>query len=360
VTRPPISREEEVEVERLIRRLLDGPEARREAEASLIQLDWKAVPLLEKMRWSSTYPLTLFVDRVLNEMPISAWARDGEYIREKDGMVMVWIPPGEMPMPNIFIQPGNPQRPVHIDGFFIDRFCVTKRMFVKFLNETGVDGEVGEALLWNPTVRSTLRYLAGKWEVPPGFDNHPAARVPGNLAWNYVSWAGVRLPTVAQWERAAGAENGRWYPWGNEPCTLLKAYTHGLQMKEVVPVWWYAQGDSPFGVRQLSGNVSEYMGDSGGWAPHLVVLDENGGNPVGFQRYGQSPRITLKGGEYDEAYAIQECKTLCYCCPVDPRGFRCALGHEEILENAVRKILESEIARHAYLGEDRPISGRDC
>jgi hypothetical protein len=251
-------------------------------------------------------------------------------------MVMVWIPPGKIPVPNAFIQPGVPKRPVHIDGFFIDRFCVTNRMFARFLNDYEYTLEEAKALRYEP-VRSSLRFRNGCWKVPPGFGNHPVHRVPGHFAWNYTTWAGASLPNLAQWERAAGAEDGRWYPWGNKPCTMLTAYTHDIELNEAVPVWWYPQGDSPFDVRQMCGNAAEYIGDGrGGGGPPLVIFDENGGNPIGFLTDSSGNRYVIKGKEDD---TIPECRRLCYCCPHEPRGFRCAIGHRELMRKAAAKVL---------------------
>ena len=93
VVRPPLTAEDEALVRSLIADLTKGPEARAKAAAALIDLDYKAAGILEELRRTASYPLSKFIEDVLSEMPLSAFARNGEFIRETDSMVMVWVPP---------------------------------------------------------------------------------------------------------------------------------------------------------------------------------------------------------------------------------------------------------------------------
>ena len=300
---------EKARVRELVKSLLDDPEARKKASRELLEFGWKAVPALEEARWNSMVPLTLFAEKILAEMPLEAWARDGEYVRVKDGAVMVWVPPGEIPMPNWAIGAGYSRRRVRIDGFFVDRFCVTNRMFAKYLEENG-----GPKAPFHDTYpeRSYVHLDGGHWVSPDGLGNHP---VWNGEAWRYdeyAEWAGALLPTSAQWERAAGAGDGRRFPWGNQPCTPLFAQIKEYPLEDTVPVWWFEKGDSPFGCRQMTGNVLEYSLDS----VHEdldVMFDEKGGNPFGFRLPWYVYRM-LKGGGVDEgedAYPIRSYEIMC-------------------------------------------------
>ena len=118
---------------------------------------------------------------------------------------MVLIPAGPFIMGSNADDPDEtPQREVDLPAFEIDLFEVTNAQFAAFVETTGyqTDEEKGGAAGWRSF------YTEGK-------DNHPAVKASWNDAVAYCQWAGKRLPTEAEWEKAARGTDGRLYPWGN-------------------------------------------------------------------------------------------------------------------------------------------------
>jgi formylglycine-generating enzyme required for sulfatase activity len=162
---------------------------------------------------------------------------------EKDGSVAVYIPPGEFLM-GLSLYPGGneyPQHTVYLGGFWISKYPITNAQYRK-----GVDAGACE----KPEKRD--------WYRKPEYANCPVVYVTWRDAQNYARWAGGRLPTEAEWEKAARGTDGRTYPWGDfwDP---RRCNTKDGGPGKPSPVGKYSPaGDSPYGVSDMAGNVWEW------------------------------------------------------------------------------------------------------
>lgn len=174
---------------------------------------------------------------------------------EQDGKEMVLIPAGDFIMGSD--KGRENQRPAHtvyVDAFYIDRYPVTNEEYKRFADATGhpvpcYDVEWADPYdyNWDPETRTP----------PKGKEKHPVVLVTWEDAIAYAAWAGKRLPTEAEWERAARGTGGRRWPWGDEfaegHCNTKEAKVNGT-----TPVGQYSpDGDSPEGVGDMVGNVWE-------------------------------------------------------------------------------------------------------
>ena len=170
----------------------------------------------------------------------------------KDGKEMVYIPPGEFLM-------GDGKKPAQVEGFYIDRYPVTNADYAPFCEETGHTKP--------PPWHNTGTY-------PEGKADHPVVQVKWSDAVAYAQWAGKRLPSQAEWEKAARGTDGRKWPWGDE-FDKSKCNTFETDVGTTTPVGQYSpEGDSPYGVGDMAGNVYEWTANGSG----QVLMPLRGGS----------------------------------------------------------------------------------
>lgn len=144
-----------------------------------------------------------------------------------------------------------PQRRVHLDTFWIDRYEVSNVDYLRFVLGTGAD--------WPKFWRET--------PFPEKVSLHPVINVSWYEADAYCQWAGKRLPSEAEWEKAARGEQAPIFPWGDEPAGWIKSNIahsgskRGFKYPPLANVTRYDKGVSPYGVYQMAGNVSEWVSD---------------------------------------------------------------------------------------------------
>lgn len=238
------------------------------------------------------------------------------WVRPKDGMVMVYIPEGEFSMGvNIdtsmefcqqyrsdcqrdWFTSEEPVHSVYLEAYWIDRTEVTNEMYALCINDRACNPPAHYAVI------DPVNYFGD-----PRYANYPVIYVYWQYAETYCAWAEARLPTEAEWEKAARGTDGRTFPWGNTDLTEVGKYPSGA---------------SPYGALDLAGIVLEWVADWYDASYYSQSPVDNPGRPAsgtervirggGFDNMGFELHSTTRFGmdpdEWPEAFI----------------GFRCAHG----------------------------------
>ncbi len=212
---------------------------------------------------------------------------------DRDGKEMVRVPAGD------FLY-GVDKDKETLPEFWIDRTPVTNAEFDRFVRATGYRTTAEQAGLgcantgekWEDVPGADWRHPGGPGTDVQGKSDHPVVQVTWEDAAAYARWAGKRLPTEREWEKAARGTDGRDYPWGNaEPthalCNFDKYENGTTSVGKYSP-----QGDSPYGCIDMAGNIWEWTGSNhesggkvlrgGGWthpAAYLRLFLRSNHNP---------------------------------------------------------------------------------
>lgn len=196
--------------------------------------------------------------------------------RRVDGAEMVLVPAGSFVLGSEMAEDSRPLRQATLGAYWIDREPVTVARFLAFGRATG-----------HPLPRD--------WHRQELYDRHPVVLVDHPGAEAYAGWAGARLPTEAQWEKAARGVDGRHFPWGVEFPTMDRA-NYWRQGKGSVQQTWFEwdrfltdvdafpAGASPFGCLDMVGNASEWCADWYHPDPARFGAEEPAGPPRGDKR----------------------------------------------------------------------------
>jgi formylglycine-generating enzyme required for sulfatase activity len=190
---------------------------------------------------------------------------------------MILIPAGKFLMGSDERMPDEgPEHTVNLKAYWIDKYEVTNAQYKKFIDATG---------------RRSPDHFRNR-TYPEGKADHPVTFVNWYDATDYCTWAGKRLPTDAEWEKAARGTDGRMFPWGDE-FDINKANTPQRWAKmgmtgDTTPVGSFEGGKSPYGVYDMSGNVWE-------WTSSWYVAYP--GNKHPSENYGEKYK-QLKGGSW--------------------------------------------------------------
>ncbi len=236
---------------------------------------------------------------------ISVQAEPSKEISGQDGAVMVLVSAGHFLMGSADGEVDElPPHQVNLPAFYIDKLEVTHGQYQKFLAATGYKPPID----WKGGV------------MPAKLANYPVVNVTFEDASAYAKWAGKRLPTEAEWEKAARGTDGRTYVWGNSP--EGKTTASGAAGKErVQPVGSFADDRSPYGALDMTGNVWEWTSD---W------YDAYSGNDSLEIAYGKKYRVIRGGGaiDYYGAVSTRRCADRARSVPYgtyDALGFRCVM-----------------------------------
>ena len=199
------------------------------------------------------------------------------WTNEKDGSVMRLIPAGGFIMgstveqteaakrmdkagPQFPLLHETPQFHATIDNFYLSVFAVTNEQFARFLTETRPLPE--QLQRWISWLDRIAVEPNDSYRALPEFETHPAINVTWFGAEAYCQWAGLRLPTEIEWEKAARGTDGRIFPWGNDwdPDRLCWWGSHD-EKETTAPVDAFENGCSPYGIFQMAGNVEEWCAD---------------------------------------------------------------------------------------------------
>jgi len=222
---------------------------------------------------------------------------------------MVLVPAGPFPM-------GPDRREVRLDAFYIDRLPVTNAEFHAFVTLTG----------YRPGDHDAARFLNhARGKLPAALEQHPVVYVSWDDARAYAAWAGKRLPTEAEWEKAARGIDGRKYPWGRAEPGPTRA-NYGRNRGGTTPVGTYPEGASPCGALDLAGNVWEWCED---YDDPAFYADGPTYNPRNTRRPERKPLLVMRGGSW--MYGPRSLRTFSRTgfeahYRFASGGFRCARG----------------------------------
>jgi formylglycine-generating enzyme required for sulfatase activity len=199
------------------------------------------------------------------------------------------------------------ERPAHtvlVEAFKIDKFEVTNEQFEMLVKETGYvsDAEkAGDSMTWRTFAKDRPR--------------HPVVKVSWNDAVAYCKWAGKRLPTEAEWEKAARGTDGRIYPWGHE-WDATKANTKEGEYRGTTAVGSFPDGASPYGVMDMAGNVAEWTAD---WYKAYP------GSDFASPYFGEKYRVIRGGGWFSDKESVRTTERSASSVTLanDDVGFRC-------------------------------------
>lgn len=232
----------------------------------------------------------------------------------------------------------QPQHQVYLDAFMIDRFEVSNVEYLRFVLGTGAD--------WPKFWREN--------PFPEKAALHPVINVSWYEADSFCRWAGKRLPTEAEWEKAARGADGRIFPWGNEPAGWIKSNIahpgskRGFKYPPLANINRYDKGASPYGAYQMAGNVSEWVSD---WFDPEYYRQGYDRNPLG-PKSGELK--VFRGGSWNEDPEVARSAGR-NAGPPDREsyltGFRCAKSGDAVNSEASNTDRESAAQKVMRLSE---------
>jgi serine/threonine protein kinase len=258
----------------------------------------------------------------------------GEYLNVLDGSVLVFVPAGQAQL-GAAPDPRAPEvyrsLPVHkvtLSAFFLGKFEVSYEQFEKFVDKTHSStapeqsGGAG-VMVFDKDKGAIEEWTEGaSWRNPLADGGQPDPRQPvTQVSWAdavaYTKWAGLRLPTEAEWERAACWDDARHaarlFPWGDDwpsgVATRVANFSSILDghPAQLQPVNAYPDGVSPVGALQMAGNVREWVLDTGSasFSDALATSREVLQDPCDLDR--SMVKHLTKGGSYKDEQAVLRC-----------------------------------------------------
>jgi formylglycine-generating enzyme required for sulfatase activity len=234
-------------------------------------------------------------------MALSASSLQAQDSKVPEGMVLV--PTSSFQMGSnqgegLVPEDSRPQRSIELPAFYIDKTEVTNAEYKKYCDATGY-----------PTPPHWTNGM-----IPKDADRVPVTHVNFYEAAAYAAWAGKRLPTESEWEKAARGTDGREYPWGNgwNPSNTVNGLSGPVAVGE------RPGGASPFGALDMAGNVFEWT---------TAWYDAYPGSTWKSASYGTIYKV-IRGGGFDGAQFLYKTNYRCVMRPTVRNewvGFRCVV-----------------------------------
>ncbi len=287
------------------------------------QATWLQVKVVssDQLGWVSAGKEYVTCDFAVSELPIAVipptpvvqrvptvaqGSRDSEILIPAGAFVM-----GCLSNDNQCFDNERPQHTVTLDAYYIDKYEVTNARYQACVES---DACSPPKEMTSPTQELYYGNTA--------YADHPVVDVTWHQAEAYCAWAGKRLPTEAEWEKAARGTDGRTYPWGEQtPDSMLLNY-YG---NKTTPVGSYPAGASPYGALDMAGNVIEWVGDWYNGDYYSVSPESNPPGPSAGKY-----RVTRGGswvGDNDNLFHYARSTSRSNFLPDDwvfAIGFRCA------------------------------------
>ena len=209
-------------------------------------------------------------ETITTPTPEQAPAIGSSFTRQADGVLMMYVPEGSFLMGssstdgNVYAHE-KPQHEVELDAYWMDAYEVSNAMFRSFVEATGYRTQAeqqGYSYMYNAS-GDWDTFTGVDWQHPLGAetiyqDLLPVTHVNQYDAKAYCEWVGGRLPTEAEWEKAARGEDARIYPWGN---TFNASYLQSDSRSGPVSIYEHPEGASLYGIMNMAGNVFEWTSD---------------------------------------------------------------------------------------------------
>ena len=218
-----------------------------------------------------------------------------------------------------------PLHRVYVRDFWIERHKVTNAEFAEFLSATGLRPAGAERRYDEDDADARIHRRAEHWVADQGFEHHPVVEVSWFGARDYCAWKGRRLPTEAEWEKAARGDDKRPFPWGLAPPAPHLA-VFGRPYGATEPTQGRPAGASPYRVEDMLGNLREWTSTA---LRHYPYRSDDGREP-----YAGAGRVVVRGASHDDAVpSLGVTRRLSY----DRRGasaghhfvgFRCATSED--------------------------------
>ncbi len=260
--------------------------------------------------------------------PTSVFSIGSTKFRELDDMEMVFVPEGSFEMGSatginkeneiIIYVDEKPVHEVFLNAFYIDKFEVSNAQYKACVKAGKCDAP-------SDTSSDTRSSYYGN----PSYAEYPVIHINWYNARDYCAWAGGRLPTEAEWEKAARGTDGRMYPWGNEnpSCSLVNSFNEATSKRcflDTKAVGSFPENASPYGALDMAGNVWEWVND---WYQEDYYSRSPVSNPSGPS---SGDIKVLRGGSWYYDYGWDVLRTVYRgTSPVSNSsndiGFRCVL-----------------------------------